>query len=73
MAAGGAVYYAVFRVGPPATDDAGAIEWPAGSVRTAAFRLGDQAYGASRPGPLDAFNRGLSIYPAGANDVSSRF
>ena len=49
-----------------------AIEWisavpadnpsgPAGSVRTAAFRLGDQAYRAIQAGPLDPFNRSFSI------------
>ncbi len=49
-----------------------AIEWisavpadnpsgPAGSVRTAAFRLGDQSYRAIQAGPLDPFNRSFSI------------
>ena len=49
-----------------------AIEWlsavpadnpsgPAGSVRTAAFRLGDQSYRAIQAGPLDRFNRSFSI------------
>jgi predicted 3-demethylubiquinone-9 3-methyltransferase (glyoxalase superfamily) len=34
---------------------------PAGSVRTAAFSLGGQRYGAIEAGPLDAFNHAFSI------------
>lgn len=34
---------------------------PAGSVRLAAFRLGDQEYMAIEAGPLDPFNRAFSI------------
>ena len=34
---------------------------PAGSVRTAAFRLGDQSYQAIQAGPLDPFNQAFSI------------
>jgi predicted 3-demethylubiquinone-9 3-methyltransferase (glyoxalase superfamily) len=35
---------------------------PAGSVRTAAFTLGDQRYRAIEAGPLDAFNNSFSIF-----------
>jgi len=34
---------------------------PAGSVRTAAFTLGDQRYRAIEAGPLDSFNNSFSI------------
>ena len=34
---------------------------PAGSVRVAAFRLGDQRYRAIEAGPLDPFNHSFSI------------
>jgi predicted 3-demethylubiquinone-9 3-methyltransferase (glyoxalase superfamily) len=34
---------------------------PAGSVRIAAFTLGDQRYMATEAGPLDAFNHSFSI------------
>ena len=37
---------------------------PAGSVRTAAFTLGDQRYQAIEAGPLDPFNRSFSIVVA---------
>jgi len=52
-----------------------AVEWidtlpadtpsgPAGSVKLAAFRLGDQRYRAIEAGPLDPFNHSFSIMVA---------
>jgi predicted 3-demethylubiquinone-9 3-methyltransferase (glyoxalase superfamily) len=58
---GGMAFAAALALKPGGAADMVTTSGPAGSVKTAAFTLGDQRYRAIEAGPLDPFNHSFSI------------